>query len=139
MVTVKRPTENTDYLAARHISARQGNDYPFLCYKWDTWAKDPDISRENLWQANWERWDYHYRLFNPVKHPEPSSGTCAIYSVVERWNPDVIGLIGFDYVLDNNTNWFHDARAELDSILSLVRIIDLRDGSEIYNERRKPC
>ena len=64
--------------------------------------------------------------FGPVKHPDPSSGACAVYSVIECYNPENIGLVGFDYVLDNNTDWMHDARAELRSIEALVNIIDLR-------------
>ena len=139
VITVKRPTANTDYLAARHISSRRGNNYPFLCYKWaDPGEKFKDVSTENVWQADWRRWDDYYASFKPF-NPDPSSGTCAVYSVVERWKPERIGLIGFDYVLDNNRDWFHDARAELESILSLVTIIDLRDGSEIDPNRSKPC
>ncbi len=92
----------------------------------DRGGKFDDVDRDNIWQADWERWDAHYRSFGPVKHPDPSSGTCAVYSVVERWKPDTIGLIGFDYVLDNKADWIHDARAELKSIESIVHIIDLR-------------
>jgi len=129
VVTIKWPTKNTEYLAGRHISSR--GLHPFLCYKWnppigDRGGKFDDVDRHNIWQADWERWDAHYRSFGPVKHPDPSSGTCAVYSVVERWKPDTIGLIGFDYVLDNKADWIHDARAELKSIESIVNIIDLR-------------
>jgi hypothetical protein len=145
VITIKWPTENTDYLCGRHISSRRnGPEYPFLCYKWnpplgDRGGKFDDVPRDNIWQADWERWDKHYRSFGNVKHPDPSSGACAVYSVVERWSPDTVGLIGFNYVLDNNTEWMHDARAELESIKSIVTIIDLRDGSEIDPNRSKPC
>ena len=128
VVTIKRPTANTDYLCGRHISIR--NHCPFLCYKWnpilgDRGGKFDHISRENIWQADWAKWDNYFRSFDP-KHTDPSSGTCAVYCVVERWKPENIGLIGFDYVLDNNTDWLHDARAELASIERIVNIIDLR-------------
>jgi len=133
VVTIKWPTANTKFLAGRHISHRRGNDYPYLCYKWnppmgDRGGKFDDVDRDNIWQADWEKWDAHYRSFGDVKHPDPSSGACAVYSVVERWKPKTVGLIGFDYVLDNNTDWLHDAHAELESIKSIVDVIDLRDG-----------
>jgi len=88
-------------------------------------GKFDDIDRTNIWQANWLKWDDYFRTFDP-KHPDPSSGTCAIYCVVERWKPKDIGLAGFNYVLDNETDWIHDARAELASIEGIVNIIDLR-------------
>ena len=132
VVTIKWPTPNTDYLCGRHISSRRnGPEYRFLCYRWnppmgDRGGKFDDIDRENIWQADWQKWDDHYRSFGDVKHPDPSSGTCAIFCVVERWEPETIGLIGFDYVLDNNTDWMHDARAEKAAIEDIVNIIDLR-------------
>ncbi len=132
VVTIKWPTKNTDILAGRHISSRRnGPEYPFLCYHWcpemgEQGGKWDHIPRDNITMADWERWDAFYRSFGPVKHPDPSSGACAVYSVVECYNPDHIGLIGFDYVLDNNTDWMHDARAELASIKAIVDIIDLR-------------
>jgi hypothetical protein len=145
VVTIKWPTQNTDILAGRHISSRRfGPEFPFLCYHWcpeigAQGGKWDHISRDNLTMCDWEKWDEHYRSFGPdwhklpcktweagLKHPEPSSGTCAVYSVVECYNPDRIGLIGFDYVLDNNTDWMHDAKAELASIESVVDIVDLR-------------
>jgi hypothetical protein len=140
VVTVKRPTVNTDYLCARHISFNHGL-HPFWVYKYNPpmGGKFDYIPRHNIWQADWERWDEYYHSFGEVKHKDPSSGTCAVYCAVERFNPKEIGLIGFDYVLDNNRDWFHDARAELESIESLVTIIDLRDGSEIDPKRSKPC
>ena len=132
IVTVKYPTENTDYLCSRHISRRFGYDHiPYMCYKWDIPPKEKNgkyrkISRDNMWLADWKRWDDHFKSFGPLKHPDPSSGTCAIFCVVERWNPEEIGVIGMDYVLDGHTDWFHDAKAELRAINSVVKIIDLR-------------
>ena len=148
VVTVKRPTPNTDYLAGRHISSRRNGNQPFLCYKWnppigDRGGKFDDVDRDNIWQADWEMWDNYFQTFDP-KHPDPSSGTCAIYSVIERWKPPEIGLIGFDYVLDNNTDWLHDARAELQSVESLTNIIDLRTprqgkGIEMHGVNHGNC
>ena len=137
VVTVKRATQNTDYLCGRHISSRRDQEqYPYLCYKWNpSTGKFGDISQSHVWLADWQKWDHHYRSFGPVKHGDPSSGTCAIYCVVERWQPEEIGLIGFDYVLDNNTDWMHDAKAELASIEALVDIIDLRTPRQ---EERNP-
>lgn len=137
---MKFPTDNTDYLAGRHISSRRNNGpQPFLCYKWnppigDRGGKFDDVDRENIWQADYEYWDEYFRSFDP-KHPDPSSGTCAVYSVIERWHPENIGLAGFDFVLDNNTDWIHDARAERESIEQLVDIIDLRDRRETHRRR----
>lgn len=59
---------------------------------------------------------------------KPSIGTMAVYMAFERWRPEEIGLIGLDWVLDGNPDWFHDAAAEKKSIEALpVKIIDLRD------------
>jgi len=130
VITIKWPTPNTDILAGRHISSRRnGPQYPFLCYRWNpplSEKKWQHIPRDNIIMCDWQKWDAHYRSFGPVKHPDPSSGACAVYSVVECYNPDRLGLIGFDYVLDNNTDWMHDAKAELASIKSIVDIVDLR-------------
>ena len=134
VVTVKWPTANTDYVAARHISFNTG-EYPFFCYKWNPplgGGKFDHIPRNNIIQADWEYWDDWFQLFDPKN--EPSSGCCAVFSVVEYFKPETIGLMGFDYVLDNNTDWIHDARAERESIEQLADIIDLRDRRE--NNRR---
>jgi len=100
-------------------------------------GKFDDVNRTNIIMADWEKWDEHYRSFGPVKHPDPSSGACAVYSVVEHFAPDEIGLIGFDYVLDNKADWMHDAKAELRSIESIVNIIDLRRQEVTF--RRNAC
>jgi hypothetical protein len=69
------------------------------------------------------RWDTYYKQFSKKK---PSSGLCAVFGVIERWEPKTIGLIGFDWILDGITGWQHDADAEKQAILSLVTIEDLR-------------
>jgi len=70
------------------------------------------------------RWDKYYKDFSKQK---PSSGLCAVFGVVERWDPQTIGLIGFDWVLDGHPGWQHDAASELRCIQSLVSIKDLRN------------
>jgi hypothetical protein len=72
---------------------------------------------------NSRRWDKYYKDFSKKK---PSSGLCAVFGVVERWRPKTIGLIGFDGILDGYPDWIHDANAEKQAILSLVKIEDLR-------------
>jgi hypothetical protein len=49
-----------------------------------------------------------------------------VFGVVERWQPETVGLIGFDWVLDGYEDWIHDAVAERKCIESLVDIVDLR-------------
>lgn len=78
------------------------------------------------WFCDSLRWNEYYRQFSMTK---PSSGLCAVFGVVERWQPTTIGLIGFDWVLDGYPEWQpHDADAERQAILSLVKIEDLRIG-----------
>ena len=76
------------------------------------------------------RWDGYFKRFVRSKRPpqrtKPSSGLCAVFGVIERWNPPSIGLIGFDWVLDGNPEWEHDAVAEKACIESLIDIVDLR-------------
>jgi len=69
------------------------------------------------------RWDNYYKQFSKKK---PSTGLCAVFGVIERWEPKTIGLIGFDWILDGNPGWTHDAEAEKQAILSLVILKDLR-------------
>lgn len=130
VISVKYPSPNTDILCARHISFYHPSHlskYPFLCYKWPIWAKDkkhcPDYSR--VWVADHAHWDKYFQSFNP-KHPDPSSGTCAIFCVVERYAPKEIGVIGLDWLLDGNEDWLHDAKAELAAIRQVVKLVDLR-------------
>jgi hypothetical protein len=119
VVTVKYESPNTDILCARHVAYK--TDKPFLCYKW---PEHKGLKAE--WVADHVYWDKYFQSFNP-KHPDPSSGTCAIFCVVERYAPSEIGVIGMDWVLDGNPDWFHDARAELAAIRQVVKLVDLRD------------
>lgn len=82
--------------------------------------------------ADSKRWNAYYKRFTrPHRLPQrskPSSGLCAVFCVVERWQPHTVGLIGFDWILDGNPKWEHDAIAEKRCIESLVNIVDLRHG-----------
>ena len=68
-------------------------------------------------------WDGYYKQFSKKK---PSSGLCAVFGTIERWAPETIGLIGFDWVLDGFQDWQHDSIAELKCIRSLCNVKDLR-------------
>lgn len=87
----------------------------------------------DFYRVDGEKWDKYWQQFirmkDPVQRVKPSLGMCAVFGVVERWQPDEIGLIGFDSILDGDTAWRHDAIAEKACIESLVKIIDLRQGS----------
>lgn len=98
-----------------------------MCYKWMTPNKGRTPSTENVWKADHKYWDEYFKKFKPKKHPDPSSGTCAAFCAIERWGLEEIGLIGMDWVLDNNKEWFHDARAELECLKSLATVHDLRE------------
>lgn len=76
-----------------------------------------------IWYADSERWNQYYQRFSKRK---PSTGLCAVLAAVERWQPETIGLIGFDGVLDGYPGWTHDADAEKACIESLVTIKDMR-------------
>jgi hypothetical protein len=110
-----------------------------MCYKWMRANKSRTPSFENVWKADHKKWDAYFKTFKPKKHPDPSSGTCAAFCAIERWQPEEIGLIGMDWVLDGNKEWFHDARAELECLQSLVKIVDLRERGQneqlSYNEK----
>ena len=129
VVSTKRPSFNTDYLCCRDINWRKPSysDIPFMCYKWMRPTKSRTPSLENVWQADHKRWDRYFKSFGPLKHADPSSGTCAALCAIERWEPSEIGIIGMDWVLDNNKEWFHDARAELEMLKTLVRVVDVRE------------
>lgn len=121
VITTKTPTDNTDYQCVRDLTRWQ-RAHPVLCYKWNR--------GEDVWTADYEYWDTYFRGFDPY-FADPSSGTCAIFCVIERWQPETIGVIGLDWVLDGHPDWTHDAEAERKCILSLVNIVDLRNGETI--------
>jgi len=129
VISTKRPSFNTDYLSCRDINWRKPtySHIPFMCYKWMIPTKSRVPSMENVWRADFKRWDRLFKTFKPTRHADPSSGTCAALCVIERWQPKKIGLIGMDWVLDNNKTWLHDARAEMDMLNSLVEVVDIRE------------
>ena len=141
VVSSKRPSPNTDYLCCRDINWRKPpyGHIPFMCYKWMRPNKSRTPSMENVWQADFKKWDKYFKTFGPLKHADPSSGTCAIFCAIERWQPKEIGIIGMDWVLDNNKAWFHDARAELEAIKSLVTVVDLRTEFENQSDSLTYC
>ena len=129
VVSTKRPSPNTDFLCCRDINWRKPNykHIPFMCYKWMAPNKGRQPPMNDLWgPADLKKWDAYFRTFKP-KHADPSSGTCAALCAIEKWNPREIGLIGMDWLLDNNKTWFHDARAEMEMLKSLVKVVDLRN------------
>lgn len=135
------PTDS-EYVSLRHIHfwhtfRARDKQRPIMLYHEKCKCKHCraciDIPVE--WAASKKYWDSYYKQFNP-KFAKPSLGTCAVFSAVERWKPDTIGLIGFDWVLDVNKDWFHDAEKEKQAILSLTNIVDLRDGTELLRTVR---
>jgi hypothetical protein len=90
--------------------------------------RDYQKAQKGLWWSVQEKgWLQYFDQFKPKFH-KPSVGTMAVFMAFERWGPEKIGLIGFDWVLDDNPEWFHDSRAEREAIYSLgIEIIDLRN------------
>jgi hypothetical protein len=86
-----------------------------------------------IYQCDNRKWDEYWKPFirkkRPPAHMKPSLGLCAVFGAVERWGIDEVGLIGYDWILDGNEDWYHDAIAEKRCIESLVNIIDLRQRS----------
>ena len=122
VATKKRPVPS-EYVFCRFGFQHTGDEPLMLYYKRNSDGKD-------AYFCDSRRWDDYYKQFIRSKRPpqrvKPSLGTCAVMGVIERWGPSDIGLIGFDNVLDGNTEWEHDAIAERRCIESLVNIIDLR-------------
>lgn len=80
--------------------------------------------------VNSDKWDAYWKPFIRQKrlstHMKPSLGTCAVFAAVEHFGVDEVGVIGYDNILDENTEWMHDAIAEKSCIESLVNVVDLR-------------
>ena len=132
-IATKRQSVNSDYVFLRflHSLLLIDCDKPLLLYYR---RRDFECKNEKHYIDS-DYWDKYYKRFTRSKRPpqkqKPSSGLCAVFAAVERWKPQTIGLIGFDWVLDGNADWEHDAQAEKQAILSLVNIKDLRDDSII--------
>lgn len=134
-VTTKKRPVDSEYIAVsahthltRWRDTTYNEDRPSLIFR--NWPGKQTIG-DRWWSAHCNDWLNYFKSFGS-KFPKPSAGTLAVYMAFERWNPERIELIGMDWVLDGNPDWFHDAEAELKSIKGLgVELVDLRDGSTI--------
>ncbi len=142
-ITTKKLPTDSEYVSLRHIHfwnkfRNKDRDRPIMLYHQQCKCKHCRVCTDIPvdWSASTKYWDNYYKQFNP-KLAKPSLGTCAVFSAVERWKPKTIGLIGFDWILDGNPDWFHDAEKERQAILSLTNIVDLRDGSQIQMQLRR--
>lgn len=98
-----------------------------MAYKVMDSSKYGIIDRARFYQADYKYWDQYFLTFKPKRiTKKPSTGTCAVFCSYERWKPEKIGLIGFDWILDGDKDWNHDPEAEKRCIESLVEIVDLR-------------
>lgn len=127
-VATKKRSVSSDYLFCRFPFAyglKPGPDIPMMVYynRGGCECRNCSQCKTERYVVNSNYWDDYYRRFSKKK---PSSGLCAIFAVVERWEPSTIGLIGFDWVIDKYPDWQHDSVAELKAIESLVDIKDLR-------------
>lgn len=133
-VATKKASLPSDCLFCRfafHYKRWNRADIPLmLYYRRCRCGSCHDCRIKDVYYVNSTHWDDYYRQFVRSKRPpqrmKPSLGLCAVFGVVERWAPSEIGLIGYDWVLDGNPDWDHDAIAEKACIESLVKIIDLR-------------
>lgn len=92
-------------------------------------CNDRGIQIHKMDSAKWD--DYWAKFVRKKKayygsQKKPSLGTCAVFAAVERWGVDEVGVIGYDNILDGNTDWIHDPIAEKRCIESLVNVVDLR-------------
>lgn len=132
-VATKKRTVPSDYLFCRFpfaYSLRKGEDVPMMVYynRGGCECNNCPQCKVPRYIVDSARWDAYYKRFSKKK---PSSGLCAVFGAIQRWEPKTIGLIGFDWVLDTNPDWQHDSQAEKQAILSLVNIKDLRNDSII--------
>jgi len=143
-VATKKRSIPSDYIFCRfmynyHRFAKDDNSELMLyCKQCNCGKSDCYFCGVSAYYCDKKRWDKYYRKFTRSKvhqKMKPSTGLCAVFGVVERWKPKTIGLIGFDWVLDENPDWEHDAQAEKQAILSLTNIVDLRNGSNLCGVR----
>ena len=134
-VATKKRSVKSDYVFCRfvggwHRFAKDDNTELMLyCRQCSCGKSSCYFCATPAYYCNKKKWDAYYKKFTRSKihqKMKPSVGLCAVFGVVERWNPKTIGLIGYDWVLDENPSWEHDAVAEKQAILSLVKIKDLR-------------
>ena len=126
-VATKKRSVTSDYVFCRfpfaHNLRGRGDKTPLMIYYNRGVCACGNCEKIEKYVMDSRRWDTYYKQFSKKK---PSSGLCAVFGVIERWEPKTIGLIGFDWILDGITGWQHDADAEKQAILSLVTIEDLR-------------
>jgi len=133
-VATKKRSVSSDYVFCafmwQYLKWRPKHDTAELMLYYKRMTEDMSTCKVPVWFCDFKRWNAYYQRFVRAKRPpqrtKPSLGTCAVFGVVERWNPDTVGLIGYDWILDGNTDWPHDAIAEKACIESLVKIKDLR-------------
>lgn len=137
-VATKKQSVPSDYVFCRfHFNYRGGPK--LMVYYRRCKCGRCDACSEPEYFCDFDRWNKYYSKFVREKRPpqrtKPSTGLCAVFGVVERWEPKTIGLIGFDWILDGNPDWEHDAIAEKNAILSLVNVRDLRNGKLIRKRK----
>lgn len=144
-IATKKGTCTSDYVAARHSFfwyrwPRQGNEKLLVYNRTCDCMKCRDCQAPIDWDASHAIWDDYFLSFNPKPMNvhgvrKASLGALAVFMAVERWKPKTIGLIGFDWILDGNPDWAHDAQKERQAILSLTNIVDLRNDKFIRRIR----
>lgn len=127
-VATKKRSVSSDYVALRFMHNNQryrSSGTPLMVY----YRRGDNGYLGQIWRPRTD-WNAYYRRFvrsqRPPQRSKPSSGLCAVLMSYERWKPEKVGLIGFDWVLDGNPDWDHDAIAERACIESLVEVVDLR-------------
>ena len=145
-LATKKGTCPADYVAARHAFfwnrwPRSGDEKMMVWERNCDCNKCRDCQAPIDWQSERAReWEDYFLSFDPKVTNSSgerkfSLGTMAVFMAIERWRPEKIGLIGYDWVLDGNPEWFHDAEKELLAIRCLVDIEDLRDATHLRRIR----
>jgi len=139
-VATKKRSVSSDYVFCafmwQYLKWRPKRDRTPLMLYYRRMTEDMSVCKAPVYFCDSQHWTSYYHQFVREKRPpqrmKPSLGLCAVFGVVERWNPDTIGLIGYDWILDGNRDWLHDAIAEKACIESLVTIKDLRDDTGLH-------
>jgi hypothetical protein len=132
-IATKKRSVPSDYIFCRfafHYNRWGDEKLPLMLYYRRCTCGKCQECNTNAWYCDQRRWDKYYKQFTrssrPPQRAKPSLGLCAVFGAVERWSPTEIGLIGYDWILDGNPTWEHDAAAEKECIESLVKVVDLR-------------
>ena len=148
-IATKKRSLPSDYLfcrfACQYYKAK-GPDIPLLLYFNRCTCEPPKTcplcngSDVEVFPLDSRKWDEYWKGFirkgaTLSTHKKPSLGTCAVFAAVEHFGVDEIGVIGYDNILDGNTDWMHDAIAEKWCIESLVNIVDLRSRKRSIKQR----